>query len=74
MVDGDGFDTLLAQFVEQLGDTGLDVVGNLLATFLFAEGGTERLNVLLQPSRKAGTNCRRPVSILVSTVNSCELL
>ena len=47
MLDGDGLGAIGLQFVEELGDAGLDVVGNLLAAFLLAKRGTQRLNVVL---------------------------
>ena len=47
MLDGDGLGAVGLQFVEELGDAGLDVVGNLLAAFLLAEGGSQRLDVVL---------------------------
>ena len=47
MLDGDGLSAVDLQFVEELGDTGLDVVGNLLAALLLAKLGTQRLDVVL---------------------------
>ena len=37
MLDGDGLDALQAQFVEEFGDAGLDVVHNLVAALLFSK-------------------------------------
>ena len=37
MLDGDGFDALLAELIEQFGDAGLDVIYNLIAAFLLAK-------------------------------------
>ena len=37
MIDGDGFDALLTQFVEQLGDTGFNIVDNFISTLLMSE-------------------------------------
>ena len=48
MLDSDGLDALLTQFVKQFCNAGLNVVGYFLATLLLDEGGTKRLDILLQ--------------------------
>ena len=48
VVDGDGLVALLLQFVEQLGNAGLYVVGNLFAAFHATEVVAQRFGVLVQ--------------------------
>ena len=48
VVDGDGLVALLFQFVQQFGNAGLYIVGNLLAAFLLAEIRAQRVGIVLQ--------------------------
>ena len=48
VVDGDGHRTFSIQLFEQFGDTLFYVVGYFFTALLLSEGGTERLNILLQ--------------------------